>query len=92
MTKDIANYYTAKVDKVKKPLRLNCDATKLNKHKKAIQKYKALCYKDICLWIVQNPKRKERDLLAIKVYLRHHKGVDNKLKLYITLPCVLSLS
>jgi Protein of unknown function (DUF3435) len=69
----------------------DCDA-KLDKFGEAIRKYKALCYKDICLWIVQNPKRGERDLLAIEVHLRHHKGVDNKPKLYVTLPQVLSLS
>jgi hypothetical protein len=69
----------------------DCDA-KLNKFREAIQKYKALCYKDICLWIVQNPKWEKRDLLAIKVHLRHHKGVDNKPKLYVTFPQVLSLS
>lgn len=49
MTKDTANYYTAEVDKVREPLRLNCDAAELDEHKEAIQKYKALSYKDICL-------------------------------------------
>jgi len=47
----------------------NCDA-ELDKFREAIWKYKALCYKDICLWIVQNPKREERDLFAIKVLLK----------------------
>jgi hypothetical protein len=62
----------------------DCDA-KLDKFGEAIRKYKALCYKDICLWIVQNPKPGERDILAMEVHLWHHKGVDNKPKPYVAL-------
>jgi hypothetical protein len=51
----------------------------------AKRKYKALCYEDICLWIVRNPKQGERDLLAMEVHLQNHKGVDNKPKPYATL-------
>ena len=47
---------------------------------------KALCYEDVRLWIVQNPSRGERDLVAIEVTLAHHKGADNKPKLYATIP------
>jgi hypothetical protein len=61
-----------------------CDAAKLDEFGEAIQKCKAFCYEDICLWIVKNPKRGERDLLIMEVSLQHHKGVDNKPKLYIT--------
>jgi len=71
------------------PVWQNCDA-ELDEFGEAIQKYKALCHEDICLWIVQNPKRGERDLLAIEVHLRHHKGVENKPKPYVALPLVLS--
>ncbi|KAM7192172.1 Protein of unknown function (DUF3435) domain containing protein [Rhypophila sp. PSN 637] len=46
----------------------------------AIRKHKALCYKDITLWIVQDPNRDGRDVLAMEVYLRHHKGADRKPK------------
>jgi hypothetical protein len=54
----------------------------LNKRKRS----KALCYEDICLWIVQNPLHEERDLVAMEVTLAHHKGVDNKPKPYAALP------
>jgi hypothetical protein len=47
------------------------------------RKWKALCYKDICLWIVQNPKPGERDVLAMEVCLRQHKGADLKPKPYV---------
>lgn len=57
-----------------------------------IRKYKALCYEDICLWIVQNPQRGERDLLAMEVFLRHHKGADNKPKPCVITPCTPSAS
>jgi hypothetical protein len=46
-----------------------------------VRSYKALCYKDLQLWIVQNPKKGERDLLAMEVTLAHHKGADKKPKL-----------
>ncbi len=49
----------------------DCDA-ELDKFGEAIRKYKALCYEDIYLWIVQNPKQGERDFLAMEVHLRHH--------------------
>lgn len=45
-----------------------------------VRKCKALCYEDITLWIVQNPQPGGRDLLAMEVFLRNHKGVDNKPK------------
>jgi hypothetical protein len=44
------------------------------------RRYKSLCYKDIRLWIVQNPAAGERDLLAIEIELNHHKGADRKPK------------
>jgi hypothetical protein len=47
---------------------------------KTIRSYKAICYEDIRLWIVKNPKQGERDLLAMEVTLAHHKGADNKPK------------
>ena len=58
----------------------NGDPPELDEFGEARRKYKALCYEDIRIWIVQNPKRGERDLLAMEVSLRHHKGVDNKPK------------
>lgn len=90
MTEDVDDYYTAEVDESGEPVQQACDATKLDEFGEAIRNCKALCYKDICLWIVQNPKRGERDLLTMEVSLRHHKGVDNKPKPYVTPPYVLS--
>ncbi|CAD6448042.1 a7f6baa6-02c0-4026-babe-950b6c0b476a [Sclerotinia trifoliorum] len=57
-----------------------CTSVKHDEFGEAIRQYKALCYEDICLWIVQNPRPGGRDLLAMEVHLRHHKGVDNKPK------------
>ncbi|KAG4027417.1 hypothetical protein MFRU_030g00530 [Monilinia fructicola] len=57
-----------------------CSDTTYNDFGEPIRQYKALCYEDICLWIVQNPQLGGRDLLAMEVHLRHHKGVDNKPK------------
>jgi len=47
------------------------------------REYKALCYKDIRLWIVQNSSSGERDLLAMEITLAHHKGADKKPKPYV---------
>ena len=88
MTEDTDDCYTAEVDELGESEA--CDAAELDEFGEEIRKCKALCYEDICLWIVQNPKRGERDLLAMEVSLRHHKGVDNKPKPCVTPPCVLS--
>ena len=84
MTENTDTCYNTKIDEFKELVQQDCDA-ELDKFEEAIRKYKALCYEDICLWIVQNPKRGERDLLAMEVHLRHHKGVDNKPKPYVAL-------
>jgi hypothetical protein len=47
-----------------------------------IRKHKVLCYEDITLWIVKDPKQGGRDVLAMEVYFRYHKGADNKPKPY----------
>jgi hypothetical protein len=51
-----------------------------------IRKWKAICYEDVSLWIVPNPKPGGRDLLAMEVFLRYHKGVENKPKPYASDP------
>lgn len=84
MSKD--NCPATNVGESGQPAEQNCDATELDEFGEARRKYKALCYEDIRIWIVQNPKRGERDLLAMEVSLRHHKGVDNKPKPYVPLP------
>ena len=45
-----------------------------------IREHKALCYEDVILWVVKNPKEGGRDVLAMEVHLRHHKGADRKPK------------
>lgn len=44
------------------------------------RRYKCLYYEDIRLWIVQNPTPGERDLLAMEIELKYHKGADRKPK------------
>jgi hypothetical protein len=85
ITEDTDKCYTTEIDESREPLQQNSDAAEPGEFEKAKQKYKALCYKNICIWIVQNPKRGRRDLLAMEVYLQNHKGVDNKPKPYVTL-------
>jgi hypothetical protein len=83
MMQDTDDCCPVEVDGAGRPVRQNRDAGELTESGEAVRRCKALCYEDICLWIVQNPKKGERDLLAMEVHLRHHKGVDNKPK-----PCV----
>jgi hypothetical protein len=92
VTEDSANCYTAELNEFGEPIR-KCNpyynTAELDEFEEPIRKYKALCYEDICLWVVQDPKQGERDLLAMEVHLRHHKGADNKPKPYVIIPCVL---
>ncbi|EXM13173.1 hypothetical protein FOTG_18367 [Fusarium oxysporum f. sp. vasinfectum 25433] len=41
---------------------------------------KALCYEDLTLWIVKDPRAGRRDVLAMEVALKFHKNVDRKPK------------
>jgi hypothetical protein len=88
MTKDTDDYFTVEVEGARRPVQQSGDADELDEFGEARRKYKALCYEDICLWIVKNPKEGERDILAMEVHLRHHKGVDNKPKPYAALNAV----
>lgn len=45
-----------------------------------MREYKAICYKDVQVWIVQNPTHGERDLVAIEITLSHYKGANKKPK------------
>jgi hypothetical protein len=58
----------------------NNDDDGLSSFDELVRSYKAICYEDVRLWIVQNPKQGERDLLAMEVTLSHHKGADKKPK------------
>ncbi|POR34360.1 Uncharacterized protein TPAR_05437 [Tolypocladium paradoxum] len=50
-----------------------------------VRKYKALCYEDIILWIIQDPNKAGRDVLAMEVLFRHHKGAEKKPKPQVSL-------
>ncbi|KAK8073387.1 hypothetical protein PG994_004286 [Apiospora phragmitis] len=45
-----------------------------------VRQHKALCYEDVTLWIVKDPRNRGRDVLAMEVCFRFHKGADNKPK------------
>jgi hypothetical protein len=62
-----------------------CNASEPDEFGEATRAWKALCYEDIVVWIVRNPQKGGRDILAMEVSLRHHKGVDNKPKPYTAL-------
>lgn len=85
MTEDTDKCYTTELEGRGPPLRQSSDAAEPGEFEEAKRKYKALCYEDTCIWIVQNPKPGERDLLAMEVHLQNHKGVDNKPKPYVAL-------
>lgn len=70
------------------PDQRNCDTARFDELEEATRTCKILCYKDIILWVVKNPVKGGRDVLAMEVYPRHHKGVDNKPKPYVSLHCV----
>ncbi|KIN08326.1 hypothetical protein OIDMADRAFT_23134 [Oidiodendron maius Zn] len=74
------NCCTIEADWLGKPRQQDCNATDIDEFRELIRKYKVLCYEDICLWVVRNPRRGERDVLAIEVHLHHYKEMDNKPK------------
>ena len=85
-TKDTADCYTSEVNALGAPVRSSAVGQQTqdpDEFREPVREFKALCYEDVCLWVVKDPKRGDRDLLAMEVNLRHHKGADNKPK-----PCV----
>jgi hypothetical protein len=66
-----------------RPARQKCDTFEPEEFGEAARACKALCYEDLVLWVVRNPDEGKRDILAMEVALRHHKGVDNKPKPYV---------
>lgn len=55
-----------------------------NEDKEMIRLHKALCYEDIVLWAVKDPNCGGRDVLAMDVFFRHHKGAEKKPKPYVS--------
>jgi len=49
MTEDMDKCYTTELDECRQPLHQISDPTEPSEFEEAKQKYKALCYKDICL-------------------------------------------
>lgn len=85
-TEDTAACYISEVNNSGAPVRSSAPMQPThdpNEFREPVREFKALCYEGICLWIVKDPKGGDRDLLAMEVNLRHHKGADNKPK-----PCV----
>ena len=85
MTENTHNCQLINVDRVRWPVQLNCNVDKVDEFGEVIQKYKVLCYKNICLWIMKNSKDEEWNVLVMKIYLQHHKSVNNKFKLSVAL-------
>lgn len=44
------------------------------------ERSKALCWEDVCLMLLRDPDNKEWPVVAMKVTLSHHKGVNRKPK------------
>jgi hypothetical protein len=49
MTKDTDDCFTVEADGAGRPVQQSGDADELDEFREARRKYKALCYKDICL-------------------------------------------
>jgi hypothetical protein len=94
-TEDTADCYTSEVNDLGAPVQssaLGQPTQDPDEFREPVREFKALCYEDICLWVVKNPKRGDRDLLAMEVNLRHHKGADNKPKPCVKLPFIFRSS
>jgi hypothetical protein len=86
MTDDEIENYLMEAHEVSDPVVRIVDVTMSAEFKKEVQKTEVIYYEDICLWIVQNPKPGERDLLAMEVFLRNHEDVDKKPRSYAWSP------
>lgn len=83
MTEDEATTCLMKVGKGGRPVERDLNSAALPEFGEKRRRCKALCYEDICLWILRNPERGGRDIRAMEVALRHHKGADRKPKSYV---------
>ena len=64
-------------------------ATEKDDDKEMLRKHKTICYEDIILWIVKDPNTGGRDVLAMEVFFRYHKGADRKPKPCVFTPCLI---
>jgi hypothetical protein len=74
---DTANCYSIEVDGFRKPRQKpnsNYDKADFDDPEERKRKYKALCCKDICLWVVQNRNLAEGSFLTMEVHLHHIKA------------------
>jgi hypothetical protein len=62
-------------------------ATEEGEDEEMVRKHKTICYEDIILWIVKDPTMGGRDVLAMEVFFRYHKGADRKPKPCVYTPC-----
>ena len=69
MTEDLDDCYVTELDEFRGTESQSDDDTATDEFGEGKRTCKALCYEDVCLWIVKNPKEGERDLLAMEVHL-----------------------
>ena len=86
MTEDGADCYPVEIEDGSSLFQRSDGALALDNIEEEIRRWKVLCYEDITLWIVQSPEPGGRDRLAMEVFLRHHKGADNKPKPHVHPP------
>ena len=80
ITPDLSHVSDGRRAAAKLPETLMSNTSDTSKDQDPIRRHKALCYEDLVLWIVKDPRGGQRDVLAMEAFFRHHKGADNKPK------------